>query len=182
MIRYFVFAIFVSAPFYAIAVEGATFERHFDVARMMEAVEAPELTRALEAAGCTVAGSFDMGEATIRTDLGVMLRAESTGTRVFARCAGNEGVVLTRHVRVDRVVNGRVRGTLSSEIDPRSPGVGDGPVMRLGRSENGPAAYAMTWRDKLGQQHSVVAYDKLDHEHAERTLVPLQVALRRSID
>jgi hypothetical protein len=54
--------------------------------------------------------------------------------------------------------------------------------MRLGRSETGPAAYAMTWRDEWGQQYSITAYDKQDAEHAGRTLMPLQVSLRRSID
>jgi hypothetical protein len=183
MFRSVVLLVCASIPFYAPASSGDRLENTLEALnKQAQPVEAPEMTGALEAAGCKVAGSFDLGEGSSGGEEQV-LWVKSMGTIVLAKCGSDTAVALTRAVRVERVVNGKVKSVISNELNPRSRNlVGNGPVMRRGRTETGSDTYVTAWRDESGQQYILRAFDQPNQEHAERTLMPLQQVLRRSIE
>ena len=159
------------------------FETALDAARdRLTAIEAPHLLGALDSAGCTSMGSFDLGEASMSSGETVTLHAQSMGVLVFARCEGERGVSLLRTVRVEKVVDGETTSVLSSEsrrLDPSDSAIA---IERRGRAETGPAPYAMAWRDEDGRQYVVTAFDQNNRADARRTLEPLIAGLSRSLD
>ncbi|MFP4518547.1 MAG: hypothetical protein ACLFQ5_03735 [Oceanicaulis sp.] len=173
-----------AASLYAQTPTDAGFEGALDAARdRLDAIEAPVLVRALDAAGCTPMGSFDLGEGVMTSGDAVTLRAQSMGAMVFARCGGDRGgVSLVRTARVEKVLDGEVEAVLSSEAPRLDTSTSAVTIERRGRNETGPAPYAMAWRDESGRQYVVTAFDQRDLPEARRRLEPLITALSRALN